>query len=621
VSGGAGPLPGGCDLLTNAAWAFAQARAAAPAHLLGLVMVSVLGAGVPLAVAWSTKSVLDGVVAGAGFGELAGWAAALAAVGAVAAVLPQLNTYLNGELSRRSAVHSMERLYRAVGAFVGLGRFEDPHSLDRLRLADGSTRAPAQVVGAGLQVGQAALTVAGFVGALAILSPVMTAVVVVAAVPTLIAELALSRRRGAMLWEIGPAERKEFLYSDLLTTVNAAKEIRLYGLSDFLRSRMLLERRTADAARRAMDLRETGTQGGLALLSALVAGGGLVWAIRAAAQGQLSVGDVALFVSGVAGVQGSVGGLISGFATGHHQLLVFDHYRLIVASGSDLPVPAAPRPVPGLRRGIEFRDVWFRYSDDHPWALRGINLHIPHGRAVGLVGRNGAGKSTLVKLLCRFYDPTKGGIYWDGTDIRDLDPASLRARLAAVFQDYMEYDMTAAENIGIGDLAGMHDRDRVMAAGSRAGIHDKLVALPQGYDTLLTRMFTSSTDEGNPETGVVVSGGQWQRLALARALIRDEPDLMILDEPSAGLDAEAEAQIHDQLRRHRAGRTSLLISHRLGTIRDADHIVVLDDGALIEQGRHTELMAHGGTYARLFRMQAAGYDDAPAGEAAVLWSS
>lgn len=598
--------------MVNAGWAFAQAWGAAPGHLLGLVLTSVLGAGVPIAVAWLTKSVIDGIAAGVSFSELVGWAATIAAAGAVAVVLPRLTAYLAGELGRRSAVYSMERLYRAVERFVGLGRFEDPDSIDRLRLANESTRAPAEVVGSGFQVGRAVLTVAGFVGALVSISPAMTAIVIVAAVPTLVAELALSRRRGMMLWEIGPAERKEFFYSDLLSSINAAKEIRIFGLSAFLRGRMVTERRAADAARRRMDVRETWTQGGLGLLAALVAGGGLVWAVQAASQGRLSVGDVSLFVSGVSGVQSSVAGLILGFATGHHHLLMFDHYRQILISGHDLPVPSLPRQAPLLRRGIEFRDVWFRYSDDHPWVLRGITLHIPHGKAVGLVGRNGAGKSTLVKLLCRFYDPTKGGIYWDGIDIRDLDPASLRARISAVFQDFMEYDMTAAENIGIGDLASMRNRARMMDAARRAGIHNKLAALPHGYDTPLTRIFVSSTDEGDAATGVVVSGGQWQRLALARALFRHNPDLMILDEPSAGLDAEAEAQIHDQLRHHRAGRTSVLISHRLSTVRDADHIAVIEDGRLIEQGNHIELMAYEGIYAQLFRMQAQGYQEAQA---------
>ena len=213
----------------------------------------------------------------------------------------------------------------------------------------------------------------------------------------------------------------------------------------------------------------------------------------------------------------------------------------------------------------------------------------------------------LVKLLCRFYDPTKGAILWDGVDIREADIGALRRGIGAVFQDFVEYDMTAAENIALSDVDGRTDLDRIVSAARQAGIHDKLATLPLGYDRLLTRMFFLEEDQDDPSTGVVLSGGQWQRLALARAFFRAKRDLMILDEPSAGLDAQAEQEIHAAVRRHAASRTCLLISHRLNAIRDADRVVVLADGRVTEQGDHDELMAAGSEYARLFTMQASGY--------------
>jgi ATP-binding cassette subfamily B protein len=245
--------------------------------------------------------------------------------------------------------------------------------------------------------------------------------------------------------------------------------------------------------------------------------------------------------------------------------------------------------------------VWFRYSEDHPWVLRGVNLTIPYGRAVALVGLNGAGKSTLVKLLCRLYDPTRGSITWDGVDLRRVDPARLRDWISAVFQDHMNYDLTAAENIALGDLTALHDLDRIHAAAVRAGAHDTMATLPRGYDTPLTRIFDAD------EMGVVLSGGQWQRVALARAFVRDGSDLMILDEPTSGLDPQAEYDLHASIGRYRVGATSLLISHRLNAVRDADTIAVLDDGVVCEHGDHVTLMAANGTYARLFRLQAEGY--------------
>jgi ATP-binding cassette subfamily B protein len=590
---------------------------AALSMVLPYVGLTLAAGALPVAIAWLTKLVIDGLIAGDPPMVMVRVAVGLALVGLVAAVLPQATQYLRAELERRVGLLAQDRLFTAVDRFVGLARFENPHFLDRLRLAQqaGGTT-PSQVADGVLGIGQTAVTVSGFLGSLYVLSPVMTGLVLIAGVPTLVAQLALARRRAGMYWAIGPAERREFFYSGLLSTVEAAKEVRLFGLGGFLRDRMLADRRTANAAKRGMDRREVMVQGGLGLLAAIVAGGGLVWAVGAARQGRLTPGDVTVFLAAVAGVQSAVVGFAGQLARTHHALLMFDHYVAVTAAGPDLPVAARPHPLPPLRRGIELRDVWFRYSDQHPWVLRGVNLFIPHGAAVALVGRNGAGKSTLVKLLCRLYDPAKGTILWDGVDLRDVDPAELRRRIGAVFQDYMQYDLTAAENVAVGDLAALVDQKRIEAAAARAGIHATLAALPRGYDTLLSRMFFMESDKDNQDTGVVLSGGQWQRLALARAFLRDRRDLMILDEPSAGLDAEAEHEIHTSLRVHRGGQTSLLIAHRLGAVRDADVIVVLADGRVVELGDHAGLIAVDGQYARLFAMQATGYrhdsDDVPA---------
>jgi len=451
------------------------------------------------------------------------------------------------------------------------------------------------------------LTICGFVGSLFLLSPVMTVLVLLAGIPTLVAQTVLSRQRARMFWDIGPVERREIFYGQLLTDVAAAKEIRAFGIGAFLRDRMSAQRHTANLAKREVDRREVRVQTGLSLLAAVVSGGGLVWAVLSAGRGGFTIGDVTVFAAAVTGVQSALATLAAEVARAHQALLMFGHYLAVITAGPDLSVAAASVALPPLRNGIELRDVWFRYSDDHPWVLRGISLTVPHGKALGLVGLNGAGKSTLVKLLCRLYDPTRGTILWDGVDIRAVDPAELRRRISAVFQDYMDYDMTAAENIGLGDLSLLRDRGRVRAAAERAGVHDRITELPEGYDTMLSRIFFTESDKDDPGTGVVLSGGQWQRLALARAFLRDRCDLMILDEPSAGLDAQAEHEIHASLREYRAGRTSLLISHRLGAVREADEIVVLHDGQVVERGDHDALIRLGGEYARLFTLQASSY--------------
>ncbi|MEU6425972.1 ABC transporter ATP-binding protein [Microbispora sp. NPDC046973] len=581
---------------------------ASRALTIAFAVLSTLMAVLPVTIAWCTKLVLDEIADGRdGAGVTAALGAALAGCGVLTALGPQIVQYVRDESGRRIGLVAQDSLFRATERFVGLARFEDPAFLDRIRMAQqygGAT--PGMVVSAALGTARTAMTGAGFLVSLVTISPWMAVLVVGAAAPSLVAELWLSRRRAAMLWGIGPVERREFFFGQLLVNVQAAKELRLFGIGAHLRGLMNAQRRAANAERSRTDRRELGVQAVTGTTAALAAGGGLLWVLVSAANGTGGVGDVALFVAAVAGVQAAAGGLVLELVTAHQQVLLFGHYLAVLDAEPDLPVPARPRRAGPLRRGIELKDVWFRYSPGHPWALRGVSLTIPYGAAVALAGRNGAGKSTLVKLLCRMYDPERGSVLWDGIDLRELDPAELRARIGAVFQDYMEYDLTAADNIGLGDLAAMDDRGRIEAAARRAGVHGVVSGLPRGYDTMLSRVFADPMEDGG-DAGVHLSGGQWQRLALARAYLRGERDLLILDEPSSGLDAEAEHEIHQGLREHRRGRTSLLISHRLGAVRDADHIVVLDGGQVAEQGTHAGLLARGGIYAHLFALQAEGY--------------
>jgi ATP-binding cassette subfamily B protein len=314
-----------------------------------------------------------------------------------------------------------------------------------------------------------------------------------------------------------------------------------------------------------------------------------------------------MFTMAVIGMQSAISNLVSRLADVYQGLLLFGHYTDVVSAGPDLLLAASPAELPALRRGIELKDVWFRYDPDHPWVLRGVSLFIPHGRSVALIGLNGAGKSTLVKLLCRFYAPERGQILWDGVDIAEFDVGSLRRRIGATFQDFCRYDATAAENVGLGNLDRIGDLAAIRQAAADAGIDAKLTGLREGYATFLSRVFR----DAELKAGTALSGGQWQRVAIARSLMRRDADLLILDEPGSGLDPEAEHEVHLALGRHRAGRTSLLISHRLSTLRDADLIVVLREGRVAEQGDHEELMAARSDYARLFLTQAAGYRDTP----------
>ncbi|MFI2759476.1 ABC transporter ATP-binding protein [Streptomyces echinatus] len=570
--------------------------------------LTLLSGGLPFAVAWLTKDLLDRLAAKSSFASLVPTAGLIAAAGLAVAVTPSLLLYLRSQLARDVRVQAHARMFGALGRLVGLQRFEEPASLDRLRLAQQQgTLAPAEILDSVLTTLQTTVTVVSFFSALIALNHVMAVAVALSIVPSLIGETRLSRHRASSAMRVGSIERREFFYSELLTGVASAKEVRLFGTGPFFRGRMLREQRAANREKRATDVREVRLRWALGCAGALLSGLGLVWTVHEAATGAASVGDVTLFVAALAGVQSALGSLVAAVAQGHQALLMYDHLFGIVTAAPDLPTAGTPLPLPALRRRIELRDVWFRYSARHPWVLRGVNLTIEHGRATALIGLNGAGKSTLIKLLCRFYDPTEGQILWDGVDIRDVDPARLRERIGAVFQDFMKYDLTAEENIGIGDVPRAGDAVAIRDAARRAGVDEVLRGLPHGYRTMLSRIYFSEADKDDVETGVVLSGGQWQRVAIARALLRSESDLLILDEPSAGLDAEAEHEIHTALAEHRRGRTSLLVSHRMGALRDADDIVVLSGGVVVERGSHIELMAYGGEYARLFGLQASGY--------------
>lgn len=589
---------------------------AAPWALVGQSLLSVTSGVGGWAAALLTKAIVDRLVAASPSRPAEGLlllAIALGATGTVMAAHASASRYLLGIMERALRAEVTTRLYTAVNGLAGLARLEQPEFQDRVQLAQNAGRAgPSECVNGALTIAQGALTLTGFVTSLTVIAPGMTAVVLLAVLPTVWVEVMLSRRRAAMVWRLGHAERREIFYSMLLSSLEAAKEIRLFRLGDYFGGRLLRELSHINREQHAMDRRTFVGQFLLTLLGSVIAAGGLVWAIGMAGAGRLTPGDITLFVSAVAGTQAALAMTVMQYGLVQQALLLFDHYRRVVSEPSDLPVPASPEPCPPLRRGIELRDVWFRYSEGHPWILRGVTLTITADESVALVGLNGAGKSTLVKLLCRFYDPVRGSILWDGVDLRRLDPGELRDRLGVVFQDFMCYDLTAAENIALGDVRGAHDAAAIERAARLAGCHDAIAALPRGYDTILSRMFFDDADD--PEAGAMLSGGQWQRVAVARALLRSRRDLLIMDEPSSGLDAEAEHELHSRLRELRHGQTSVLISHRLSTVRDADLIVVLEGGVVVEQGRHQELMALGGRYAALFELQARGYQDA-AGDA------
>jgi ATP-binding cassette subfamily B protein len=250
-----------------------------------------------------------------------------------------------------------------------------------------------------------------------------------------------------------------------------------------------------------------------------------------------------------------------------------------------------------MQQGIEFRHVTYAYEGKDEPALSDLSFTIARGETVAIVGHNGAGKTTLVKLLARLYDPQSGQVLIDGRDVREYDPDELRGEFGVLFQDYVSYQFSARENIGIGRVERLDDRSAISAAADKSGAAAVIEALPEGYETVLGKWF---------DGGVNLSGGEWQKVALGRAFMR-EAQILILDEPSAALDAKAEFELFSRLRQLAHGRTAIFISHRFSTVRQADRILVFEHGRLVEQGTHEELLALGGRYAELFNLQASSY--------------
>jgi len=576
--------------------------------VMNLVMVVVQGL-LPLLAPYFMKRTIDALQAAAAmhaglvaFRPVLFWVILAAAAALVSALLGSL-TGLFGQYQSMVFSDKVTDIVHSKSVAVDLEYYENPSYYDTMQRAqvEASSR-PIGVVNRLTGIGRNAVSLVGVAGLLLAFSPLVTLVLFCVALPGALVQSVYARRQYRLELEQTEKDRQASYYHFMLTGTWFAKELRLFNLGSLFRTRFQALRQQLRGVRLALSRRRT-VAGLLAqsLTSAAIFGS-LAFIAYRVYKGTTTLGSLVMYYSLFQLAVGSFSSVLSGVAGLYEDNLFLSNFYKFMDLQPKVLAPANPAPAPtSISRGIEFHDVHFTYPSDSRKVLEAVNLSIAPGQVIALVGANGSGKTTLVKLLCRLYDPDSGRITVDGTDIRRLDPVAWRRKVSVILQDYVQYGMTAWENIWLGDVEREPDRSRITRAAELSGADSAIRRLPQGYDTPLGFQF---------KRGRELSIGEWQKVALARAFLRDS-ELVVLDEPTSSLDPLAEAEVFEHFRRVIQGRSAVLVSHRFSTVRMADYIYVLDHGRVAESGTHEDLFDLGGLYTRLYSVQAARYRDQP----------